>query len=192
MCLVLLFAAISFIFVVFDFHRFVFVIELLVLLVVISLLTFSMFIIYRNKKFGWTILGATLVLLLVNMLFVVILTGTFETIHLTTVSFSVLGLLIALFNLRSNKESGEVEYGKTENYYRYIDKMEVKENKESKEEANVEKIFTPGKYVASKNANKFHIPKCDWALRIGKINQVWFNSIEEAKAKGFEADRCVN
>ena len=192
MCLILLFAAISFIFIVFDLHRFAFVIGLMTLLVIVSVFIFSMFIVYHNKKWGWTILGAGLILLLVDVIFVLIFTRTFETAHMTTISFSVLGLLIAFLNLRgSRRESGKAGYEKAENYYPYIDKMEVKEDKEPKAEPQVEKTFTPGKYIASKKANKFHVAKCDWASRIGKANQVWFNSIEEAKTKGFEADKCV-
>ena len=101
-------------------------------------------------------------------------------------------------------EIGESE--KVKEYYPYIDKMEPKEEakaeikqelkkeikEEQKKEAHVSKAFTPGKFVASKKANKFHSPKCDWAKRIDKANQIWFNSEQEAKSQGFEADRCVD
>lgn len=71
-------------------------------------------------------------------------------------------------------------------------KEEIKdEMKAEQKRANITTAFTPGKYIASKKANKFHSPKCDWAQRIDKENQIWFNSKEEARAKGFEADRCV-
>ena len=59
-------------------------------------------------------------------------------------------------------------------------------------ESKIEKTFVPGKFVASKKANKFHVAKCDWAKRISKANQILFNSEEEAKSQGFEADRCVS
>lgn len=42
-----------------------------------------------------------------------------------------------------------------------------------------------GKYVASKNSNKFHKPECMWAQKIKSENQVWFNSRQEAINKGY-------
>lgn len=42
-----------------------------------------------------------------------------------------------------------------------------------------------GKYVASKNSNKYHLPWCPGALRIKEENKVWFNSREEAERAGY-------
>ncbi|MDP3764914.1 MAG: hypothetical protein Q8R04_00220 [Nanoarchaeota archaeon] len=189
---ILLFVLISFIIIVFDLHRFAFVFELMLLMIFIFLIAFAMFVIYHKKKWGWTIIGATLVLLLLNTFFVLLLTKTLETAEITTIFFSVVGLAITLLNLReSSKQSDDTEieehYEKAKDYYPYIDKMEPEEIKEP----NIEKTFTPGKFIASKKANKFHIAKCDWAKRISKSNQLWFNSEQEAKAHGFEADQCV-
>ncbi len=50
---------------------------------------------------------------------------------------------------------------------------------------------TPGKYVASKRSNVYHAPKCDWAKKIKKERQVWFNSKEEAWEKGYKKHDCV-
>ena len=190
---ILLFSIISFTLIVFELHRFAFVFELMLLLVFISLFAFAMFIIYHNKKWGWTLLGVTLILLLVNTFFIFLLSRRFETAHLTTVLFSLAGLAITFVNLRGTTKEPEIlveESDKAKEYYPYIDKMEP----ELKEvhESGIEKTFTPGKFIASKNANKFHTAKCDWAKRISKENQLWFNSEEEAKAQGFEADKCVS
>jgi hypothetical protein len=186
---ILLFVAISFILIVFELHRFAFVFELMALLVFIFLLAFSMFIIHHNRKWGWTILGATLILLLVNTFFIILLSGAFETMHLTAVFFSIIGLVVVLVNLRGAKpEEVEEGYDKAD-YYHYIDKMEPEE--QAKKETKIEKTFTPGKFIASKKARKFHIAKCDWAKRVNKDNQIWFGSREEAESKGFEADKCV-
>ncbi len=191
---VMLFAVIGFILAVFDLHRFAFVLELGILLILMSVLAFAMFAIYNNKKWGWTILAAALILLLLDAFFIFLLTGIFETTHMTIVFFSAIGLAIALFNLKSGAqeygESEEIGHREERGYYPYIDKIEPEELQ--KEEPKIEKTFTPGKFIASKKANKFHSPKCDWARKISKSNQVWFNSGEEAKAKGFEADKCVS
>lgn len=139
MNLILLFVAISFVLVVFDLHRFAFVFELMLLLIFMFLLAFAMFAIYHNKKWGWTILGATLVLVIADTLFIFLLTGAFETAHITTIFFSVLGLIVALLNLkgtvRESEKSGIEEFEKAKDYYPYIDKMEPEEQlwKESKE-----------------------------------------------------------
>ena len=74
---ILLFVLISFTLIVFDLHRLAFVFELGVLLIFIFLFAFSLFAIYHNKKWGWTILGATLTLLLIDAFFIFLLTRTF-------------------------------------------------------------------------------------------------------------------
>ena len=51
--------------------------------------------------------------------------------------------------------------------------------------------FKPGKYIASKKASTFHAPKCDWAKKIKKRNQIWFNSIEEATNNGYKKHSCL-
>jgi len=48
-----------------------------------------------------------------------------------------------------------------------------------------------GKYVASKNGNKYHAPWCSGAQRIKAENQIWFNSKEEAELAGYTpASNC--
>ncbi len=48
-----------------------------------------------------------------------------------------------------------------------------------------------GKYVASKNSNKYHAPWCSGAQRIKTDNQIWFNSKEEAELAGYTpASNC--
>jgi len=48
-----------------------------------------------------------------------------------------------------------------------------------------------GKYVASKNSNKYHAPWCSGAQRIKEENKIWFNSKEEAEASGYTpASNC--
>lgn len=84
-------------------------------------------------------------------------------------------------------------------------KVEVKEKEEPAEEThsqifdaeekakpeNPKKEFVPGKFVASKKGNQYHLPKCDWAKKIAKSNRVWLKSKEEAWEKGYRAHDCV-
>ena len=44
----------------------------------------------------------------------------------------------------------------------------------------VSKDFKPGKFVASKSGTTYHSPKCDWAKKIKKKNQVWFDNAKDA------------
>ncbi len=67
---------------------------------------------------------------------------------------------------------------------------EVKEEPKGEDKKAAAK-FTPGKYIASKSGNVYHEPKCDWAKKIRKARQVWFNTKEGAWEKGFKAHDCV-
>lgn len=43
-----------------------------------------------------------------------------------------------------------------------------------------------GKYIASKNGSAYHYPWCSGAKRIKEANKIWFQTKEEAKAKGYK------
>ena len=51
--------------------------------------------------------------------------------------------------------------------------------------------FTPGKYVASKMGNTYHLPKCEWAKKIAKSRRVWFASQEDAWEQKYKAHSCI-
>jgi micrococcal nuclease len=42
-----------------------------------------------------------------------------------------------------------------------------------------------GKYVGSRNSDKYHYPSCVWAQKINPENQVWFSSEKDAQARGY-------
>jgi hypothetical protein len=48
-----------------------------------------------------------------------------------------------------------------------------------------------GKYVASKNSTLFHDASCASAKSIKSENQVWFTSLEAAKAAGYSPSACT-
>ena len=219
MNLVLLFAIVSFIIIVFELAGFVFVFELMLLLVSIFLIAFAMFIIYRDERHGWTILGATLILVLLDTFFIILFSGKFGTPHITTIFFSVIGLLVILLNIRSNKDDkiGTEDYQAPKEYYPYDGKAEQKESKqelkqEIKEEIKREmeekkpsdktkitkaeirirprKAVMP-KFVGSTETKKFHTAKCGWARLMKRKNKVFFNSRKRAQKAGFKAHECV-
>ena len=48
-----------------------------------------------------------------------------------------------------------------------------------------------GKYVASKNGEKYYLPSCSGAKRIKEENKVWFATPEQAASAGYEpASNC--
>ncbi|MFA5652092.1 MAG: hypothetical protein WC933_01890 [Candidatus Paceibacterota bacterium] len=51
---------------------------------------------------------------------------------------------------------------------------------------------TSGMLVASKSGTKYYYPWCTGVSRIKEENKVWFNSVEEARAKGLtSASNCT-
>lgn len=40
-------------------------------------------------------------------------------------------------------------------------------------------------YVGTINSNIYHYPTCKWALEINPGNEIWFSSVEDAKAHGY-------
>lgn len=193
MIFILLFAVVGFILVVFDLRGVAFVFMLGLLLAFMFLLAFGMFLAYQNKRKSWGIIGAVLMLMILNVFVIFLLTRRFGISYLVSLVFSAFGLVVSLANVISSREPraepAVEDHGKY--YNAYSGKEEPLKAVKSEAAATVEKTFTPGKYVASRKANKFHSAKCDWAARISKENRVWFNSREEAQSKGFEADKCV-
>lgn len=45
---------------------------------------------------------------------------------------------------------------------------------------------TTGNYVGSIESDKYHNPTCRWAEKILKENEIWFDTIDEAKAQGYQ------
>jgi len=202
MIFVLLLTIIGFIFVVFNLNGAAFAFELVLLLAFMFLLAFAMFFLYHRRKGSWGILGSVLVMMVFDTLAIAFFRGEFSTSYALTILFAIIGLIVVISGyLAAPKETEEEweQYDKAKYYYPLVDKNEPDAREEMKQEAKsdlkkeqkVTATYSPGKYIASKKANKFHSPKCDWAQRIGVDNQVWFNSKEEAEAKGFEADKCV-
>jgi len=103
----------------------------------------------------------------------------FSSLYIALLLVSLLGFLISFPKRKVGKRVGS-EGSKKED-----DKLGIREA------AEVNVTYDPGKYVASKNSDYYHAPKCDWAKKIKKERQVWFNNLEETKKKGYRAHECV-
>ena len=204
MLIILLFAVIGFIFIIFELKGIAFVFELGLLLAFMFSLAFAMFLVYNDRSASWPIMALVLILLLLDVFIIFLLTGAFGWEYVITTLSAVAGLAVVLANIFAaprKEPTAETHYDKKQYYYPLSEKAEEKEemkeeikNKvksELKKEQKVSAKFTPGKYVASKKAGTFHAAKCDWASRISKENMVWFDSKEEALARGLNPDKCV-
>ncbi len=185
---VLLFAVISFIITIFDLSGFMFVTQIFLLLAFIFLLVFGMYMVYNNKRSGWALLSLTLLFLLLDASFILLMAGKSGAALLSAILFSTAGFVMALLNMVMGAQPYE---GKTEEHENGKEYYPSADETKPEEEPKIEKTFTPGKYIASSKSNKFHVAKCDWAKRVSKENQLWFDSREDAESKGFQADRCV-
>lgn len=63
--------------------------------------------------------------------------------------------------------------------YQYVP-QKVPEEPESKPAAT-----TPEQFVGSKKSDKYHYPICRYAESIKPENEIWFDSVQEAKGKGY-------
>lgn len=57
--------------------------------------------------------------------------------------------------------------------------------KNSENTVNSKQNLTEGKFVGSKNSDKYHYPWCSGAQRIKEENKIWFAGKEEAEAQGY-------
>lgn len=151
-----------------------FLLELLALLILIFISFIALIPAYSGSKSGWGFLTGVFVLVLLNLLVLYIRTGMSGKLYLGTLFFAALGFVISVVNIKEDEEDEE-DYEEP-----------VPEEKPEEVYTN----FEPGKYVASKTGASYHIPKCDWAEKIKKKNQVWFDDEKEAKKK-YKAHSCV-
>jgi len=59
-------------------------------------------------------------------------------------------------------------------------------DEETKEEEKPDGNKSKGKFVGSSKSDKYHNPGCRWAEKIKPENEIWFDSVEEAKAAGYK------
>lgn len=156
------------------------------------------FVSYRSD-FGERILFFVYLFHIGNFVLIWYFRGTFFFVLL---ALSLLGFLISLpkKSVRSDSVSDSVPNVNEEPHSMVFDKdesekevVEVKSNvsKSTTKKSSVTSKHSPGKFVASKQSNVYHVPKCDWAKRISKARMVWFKKKEDAWEKGYKAHSCV-
>ena len=121
----------------FNLHRFAFMGEFLILLVLLLMAVVSAVGMHSRFAWSWKLLKAFFALAFLDMLLVYLLSASMPGMFLAFLAAAVAGFFIALFNVPPKKE----------------------------ETAEVKKTYKPGKYIASQAGSKFHAPKCYWAKK---------------------------
>lgn len=177
------------------------------LLFILSLIGF---IIY-NRPAGERVLFFVFLFYTANLILIWLF---FNALYMVLLSIALVGMLIS-FPQKEKKEkeksrktkpsetkwsnpASENKAKRTEASPTDADKIAQEENYSTKSSSTTKNMpvskaakYSPGKYVASRNSNRYHEPKCDWAKKIRSERRVWFESKEEAWEKGFRAHDCV-
>ncbi|MBI2656053.1 hypothetical protein HYX06_06540 [Candidatus Woesearchaeota archaeon] len=124
MLFILLFAAIGFIFIVFELDGIAFAFELVLLLVFMFFLAAGMFLDYSGKSAGFGIIAIALALLLLDVSAVFLITGSFGLKYITTIIFSLAGFVLSLITILTypTEPTDEIHYDKKQYYYSLSEK----------------------------------------------------------------------
>lgn len=166
-------------------------------LLFLLLLTFIGFIFYRT--WGERVFLFVFLFYLINL---ILIWYFFNSLYLTLIILAVIGFLLSIPVLKCRKRSGiqrrEQKRSTPEEPHSEVFETEQSygESKiiETPKKVNVKRTetkFSPGKYVASKNSNTFHEPKCDWAKKIAPLHRIWFKTKADAWEMQYKAHDCV-
>ncbi len=171
--LILLIAFIGLIILVFNFGGLLLLGELTLISILLLLSFIAVIAVYVGARWSYGLLFFIFAVILIDMLFMYFKFRTINAVYFITLLVSVIGFIMSIASIKREEEFEEFE----------------PTPKEDEEEATT--TYTPGKFVASKTASNYHKPKCDWARKIKKSNQVWFSSEKEANDKGYKPHSCL-
>ena len=154
---------------VFDLSGMLLIAELIFLVLILLVSIVSLIGVYYHARIGWVLLALIFLLVLLDIVFIYKKTGFTGTSFYLTLFISAVGFVISTANIKKG----------------------VVVEEEITRDEDVVTTYTPGKFVGSKTGHSYHIPKCDWAKRIKKKRQVWFDSKEEAKKEKYKPHSCV-
>ena len=160
MYIVLLITFLGLINMIFNLHRFAFILEFLILLGLVLVVILSTIGINNDSRWAWILLTMFFGFVLIDMLLIKAISTEGISYFLHLIIVTIAGFFISLFSIK-------------------------KEEIEEPEGEQVKKTSKPGKYIASKTGTKFHAPKSEWGKKIKKKNAVWFDSKEEATQAGY-------
>ncbi len=165
--------------------------ELLGILFILLLILISAFDV---SGWGKNVLFFTFLVYFFNLVLLWFYQGNF---YLTLFVVCLIGLALSLPKKSEPVESFSEPSSKEPPHSVVFDSVESSEETATEAKVVAKPVnkaktqFSPGKLVASKTSNVYHLPKCDWAKRIQKGRRVWYTSREEAWEKGLRAHSCV-
>jgi hypothetical protein len=159
----LLITSLGLISMIFDLHRYAFYGEMIILFILFVVAILFSLTINSNMRWGWILSTVFFAIAFIDMLFVYVIRVSEIEFFMPLIVAALAGFFISLFSI----------------------------GKPAVQAAEVKKTFKPGKYIASKAGTRFHTPKCDWAKKVKKKNELWFDSKEEAEKAGYKADSCL-
>jgi len=139
-------------------------------------------------------------MLIIKEFFNKIKTNLKKVLEDKTIFVAMIIILVALSSFGLGRLS-KIEEGKTPlliqdptqsaNNNQTVNLLNTAGESSSEEIQPLQEVSLKGKYVASKNSNKYHAPWCAGAKSIKLENQIWFESKEEAEAAGYTpASNC--
>ena len=161
--------------------------------VVLLVLTIIGFIFYAHH-WGERVLFFVFLLYLVNLAFIWFF---FRRMYVVLLIIALVGFLMSVPKKISFRHAEE-SFSEEEPHSMVFDQPPTQPAVETSVQTakadpakKVKAKHSPGKFVASKNSNVYHEPKCDWAKRIHKNRRLWFKSKEAAWEHGYKAHSCV-
>jgi len=157
----------AFISMVFNFNRYMFLGQLVLMLVLLFFAFIAVIGAYNDNNWAWSMLSVILFLIIFDFLWVYAKNYFGGVFFLAATLLTTIAFLMAVVKVGKKKE------------------------KDIEEKEPVYTNFDPGKYVGSKMGKTYHAPKCDWAKKIDSKNRVWFEDKAEAKKAGYKAHSCA-
>ena len=170
--LVFLVAFLSLIFLIFKSHGLLFKLEFVALLVLFLIAAIILLSLFVEERFGFTAAFFFYAVFIINLLFLKYhLSGQWLLFGVSLLA-ALIGFLLSVMSLGKKVVP-------LETYHEEV-KIEPYGGKKT------------GKYVASSTGTTYHLQTCDWAKKIIKKNQVFFDSASEAEQNGFKKHSCLS
>ena len=151
------------------------------------------------KSYGENVLFMVFLFYVVNL---ILIWQFYGTLYLVLLILSLVGFLMSFPKNRTKKvqdftnpitnEPASMVFDDTPKVEIIHEDPKEVQKEEAKKEIKPKVKHSPGKYVASQRSNIYHEPKCDWAKKIKKDRQVWFEEKKDAQKKGYRKHSCVN
>ncbi len=173
MDLIFLVVFVGLVLLVFDLTKISFILEVVLILALLLIVIVALVGVYNNLRWGYVLSSLLFAVILVDLLLVHFRNPAIGLAFFITTVMSAVGFIISIVGIKED----EIE-------------PEEPEPAKGKGEIEPKTKFTPGKYIASKTASYYHAPKCDWAKKIKKNNQLWLSE-EQVKEKGLKKHDCL-